>query len=513
MRRGGEADLVVHDDVDRAARLVAAEAREAEALGHDALACKRRVTVQKHRDDARAVMIVELRLLGACLAEDNGVHRLEVRGVRRQRQVDGVAVELAVGRGAEVVLHVARALHVVGLEAAALELVEDRAVGLAHHVGQHRQPAAVGHADHDLLHAQRAAALDDLLHRRDQRLAAVEAEALGAHVLDVQELLEALGLDQLVQDRAPAFPGELDFLAQPLDPLFQPAGLLGVGDVHVLQREGAAIGALHDGQDLAHRRDLQPQHVVEEDRPVHVLLGEAVGLRVELRMRGLVAHPQRVEIGRQVAPDAVGPDDHQRAHRIQHRALDRLVRDGDALLVRLGLDLVACAFRLFGADRPLPVKRRGQLVRGRRRPVGTRPGRALRLGLDRAFVVAERLEELHPGLVDRGGIVRVARVKLFEIRGIVPLHEAGGVEGVVGRLFGHDETSLGFGPHWLGPGWDGRVSHHSTIRGEMARTKNAIISMRPTAPPISAPRSPRMSGSNPPMNPMKMKMPSMTIRG
>ena len=55
----------------------------------------------------------------------------------------------------------------------------------------------MGHAEHDFLHAERAAALDDLLQRRDQRFAAVEAEALGALVLDVEELLEALGLDQL----------------------------------------------------------------------------------------------------------------------------------------------------------------------------------------------------------------------------------------------------------------------------------------------------------------------------
>jgi hypothetical protein len=70
-----------------------------------------------------------------------------------------------------------------------------------HHVGQNRQAAPVRHADHDFLHAQRAAALDDLLHRGDQAFAAVKAEALGAHVLDVQELLEALGLDHLVEDR------------------------------------------------------------------------------------------------------------------------------------------------------------------------------------------------------------------------------------------------------------------------------------------------------------------------
>ena len=61
------------------------------------------------------------------------------------------------------------------------------------------------HADADFLHAEIAAALDDLLERRDQRLAAVEAEALGAGIFDVEEFLEAFRLDQLVEDGALAF--------------------------------------------------------------------------------------------------------------------------------------------------------------------------------------------------------------------------------------------------------------------------------------------------------------------
>ena len=226
-----------------------------------------------------------LRLLGAHLAEHHRVDRLEVARVGGERQVHGVAVELAVRRGAEVVLDVAGALDLLGLEAAALELVEDRPVGLPHHVGEHAQPAAVRHADDDLLDAERAAALDDLLHRRDQRLAAVEAEALGAGVLDLQELLEALGLDELVEDRPAALPGEADLLAVALDPLLEPGRLLGVGDVHVLEREGAAVGALHQREDLAQGGGLEAEHVVDEDRPVEVGLGEAVGLVVELRVR------------------------------------------------------------------------------------------------------------------------------------------------------------------------------------------------------------------------------------
>ena len=73
-----------------------------------------------------------------------------------------VVVELAVGRGAQVIFNVAGAFDIVGLGRAASELVEDGAVGLRHDIGEHVQPSAMGHADDDLTQAKLAAALDDL---------------------------------------------------------------------------------------------------------------------------------------------------------------------------------------------------------------------------------------------------------------------------------------------------------------------------------------------------------------
>ena len=138
-------------------------------------------------------------LLGAHLAEHDRIDDFEMRRVRGQRQVHIVAVELAVRRRTQVILHVARAFDIVGRSRAALELVEQRAVWLAHHLRQDVQPTAMRHAEHDLLHAKIAAVLDDLLHGRDQRLAAIETEAFGAGELHVAEFLEAFGLDQLVR--------------------------------------------------------------------------------------------------------------------------------------------------------------------------------------------------------------------------------------------------------------------------------------------------------------------------
>src|SRR3546814_9654866 len=85
---------------------------------------------------------------------------------------------------------------------AALEFREDRREGLAEEVGQHVEAAAGRHADDHLLEAEVAAALEDLLQRRNHRLAAVEAEALGAGVFLVEELLEDLGCGQALQDGA-----------------------------------------------------------------------------------------------------------------------------------------------------------------------------------------------------------------------------------------------------------------------------------------------------------------------
>ena len=215
-RIGREADLVVDDEMQRTAGAVALQIGQPETFRDHALACERGVAMHQQRQhrDALVRRIAMLVLLGAHLAEHHGIDDLQMRRVGGQRQMDAVVVELAVRRGAEMIFDVAGALDRVGIGGAALEFMEQRAMRLAHHLGQHVEAAAMRHADHDLLHPEIAAALDDLLQRRDQRFAAVEAEPLGAGEFDIAELLEAFGLDQLVQDRAPALAGEADLLVR-----------------------------------------------------------------------------------------------------------------------------------------------------------------------------------------------------------------------------------------------------------------------------------------------------------
>ena len=92
-----------------------------------------------------------------------------------------------------------------------------------------------------------------------------------------------------------------------------------IGDVHELDAERLAVGALQDRDDLAQRAVFETDDVIEEDLAIVVGIGEAVGARIELLVILLAFDAQRIEIGVEVAAHAVGADQHQGAHRIAGR--------------------------------------------------------------------------------------------------------------------------------------------------------------------------------------------------
>ena len=152
------------------------------------------------------------------------------------------------------IFDVAGAIDLVGGIRAALEFMENDAVRLAHHLAQHVEAAAMGHAKSDLFQAKLTAALDDLFKRRNHRLRAVEAEALGPWIFDVEEILETLGLGEFAEDRALTLPRELDFLVWPFDALLNPGLLSRIGDMHEFEANGAAIRPSEDCEHFAHGR-------------------------------------------------------------------------------------------------------------------------------------------------------------------------------------------------------------------------------------------------------------------
>ena len=157
-----------------------------------------------------------------------------------------IAIKLAIRGSAEVIFYIARSIHILGLERAALKFVKDRAIGFGHHIGQHGQTAAVGHANDDVFYAQCATPFDDLLHRGDEAFAAVKTKAFGTHIFDMKKFFEAFSLDQFIENGFATLAGEADFLAITFNTLFEPSRFFGIGNMHILQGESAAIGAAND---------------------------------------------------------------------------------------------------------------------------------------------------------------------------------------------------------------------------------------------------------------------------
>jgi hypothetical protein len=285
--------------VHRAAGAVALEVGEVEHLRHDALAGEGGVAVDQQRQDrVGARRSVDHVLHRPHHAFDHGVDGLEVRRVGGQ--LHGHDPTTAAGEGAlgaEVVLHIARALHHVGVDVA-LELVEDLADRLAHHVGQHVEPAAVSHAEHGAVDPGVGRRFEHGHQQRHCRLGPFDAEALGADVLRGQEALERLGRVELLEDVVLVPGGEPDRHA--FDVLLDPVLLVRLLDVHVLHAHGPAVGVAQDPQDLGEGEAIVAGQAVGEELTVEVPDGQTVGRRVELGVHRRDLQPQRVEVSDEV---------------------------------------------------------------------------------------------------------------------------------------------------------------------------------------------------------------------
>ncbi len=348
---GGEANLVVLDDVDGAAGAVAAQALQVERFGDDALGRERRVAVQQDRDRGHRVLgqfgAVELVLQEAGAAGDDRVDELEVARVRVEADrgfLTGVglvdpAVPVVVFDVAGAAVRDRRELLHRAQPFRALELGEDRFDRAAEVVGEDAEPAAVGHAEDDLVGAGPVGEGDDHVEHRHDHVEALDREDLGAEIRFLEEALELEDVDQPVQQALFLVRGHRLAVGAGLDHLAHPDPLLMGGDVLELVADRRAVGVAHPRQRLEQRfaGDADPQDRGGDPRHQLRRQVEVLGLqaRVAFRLRA-----ERVEVGGEVALGAVGLQ--QRGRR-----LDRLQQ----LLVDLAGDRRTSAAGARGGER------------------------------------------------------------------------------------------------------------------------------------------------------------------
>ena len=280
----GEADLIVDDDVHGATGGEGGQLGQHERLVDRALAHERRVAVHEHRDHALAPRIGQVRLLGPDDSFHDGIDGLEVTWIRAHRQVDGASVARhVVVRIAEMVLDVAVTVDVPG-QKGPLELPQDQLVRLPQDVREDVQAASVGHTHHHLVHVGCRRVLHQGIEQRDQRLGTLQREALLAHELRVEELLERLGGHEQLEDAAALLRRQRRLVPGALDALLDPFPLRLVGERQVLDAERAAIRAPQRRQQVAERGGLKAAEGPAVHLAVEVAVAEAELVEIEERV-------------------------------------------------------------------------------------------------------------------------------------------------------------------------------------------------------------------------------------
>ena len=248
---GCEADLIVDNDVQRAARAIAARLRQLQRLHDHTLPRKGRVPVDQHRD--HLVDGVFRQLAAAAILPrphrplDHRIDDLQMRGIEGQRDMHIAARRLQVRRKSFVVLHVAGAEDLV----LTLELGEQFSRRLAKRVDQHIQPPAMSHADDHFLDTTATRLLDEIIEQRDQCLAAFQREALLSRITGMQITLQTLGSSQLPENGLLGLSIETLAHASELKLFMQPDALISVRHMRKLCPDTAAINVLIATQDLA----------------------------------------------------------------------------------------------------------------------------------------------------------------------------------------------------------------------------------------------------------------------
>jgi hypothetical protein len=375
----GEPDLVVDDEVHRAAGRVALEARHVERLGDHALTDEGRVAVDEEGHDAPPLATI---LFRADSTFDHRVHELEVARVEGEREVDALPGAGDAVRGvAEVVLHVAAADEALGVLVA--EGGEELLRGLVHDVDEHVQAAAMGHAEHDLVDVVFARLFDEEVEHRDHALGAFEREPLCAEEVLVDELLEVLGVGELREDAEHLVVRERRAVSARLHLGLEPLAGFDVLDVTELDADGAPVGLAEVRDDRPERRVGRHSRDADRGERLVELRGREIEpVEVELVAR-LGRRAERVEVRVHVPARAV------RVHELEDAALER--RCVEEILARHG-------------------GRRRRDARGRGRPVAC--------AVRGAVGAIDLGEEGSPLLVDRLRALKIAGVKLFYDAGV-----------------------------------------------------------------------------------------------
>ncbi len=238
------------------------------------------------------------------------------------------------------------------------EFAENILRAFVHDVGQHVQPAAVGHAQHDFLDALIAGLFDGQVEQRNQAFGPFERKSLGADEALLDEFFEDHGTGQPPENPQLFLAFEDEAVFAPFHAIKQPLADAQVVHVHELHADRPAIGIAQPLDDPPQRQHVRTADRVGRKAAIQIGFRKAVIFHAQLRLRGAL-HAQRIEIGHHVPPHPVGS--HQLVGPVLQQGHFQIVSSGSAVGagLRRGIEETGRAKR-----RPCPRRRSVPLTRG-----------------------------------------------------------------------------------------------------------------------------------------------------
>src|SRR6185437_2628346 len=177
---------------------------------------------------------------------------------------------------------------------------------MADHVCQNVQPATMRHPHCDLLDAQIAGAINQLVEECDDGFASFDREALLAQKFGIQKPLKLFGGNELPENALLNFRVDrigMHELAANL--LAQPKLLFLALNVTILGADLAAVGALENVEDLSQGRSFRPAEAARDEYSIQIPNRQSVGFDVEFGMIKQRHRMQRIDVRRQMATHAI----------------------------------------------------------------------------------------------------------------------------------------------------------------------------------------------------------------
>src|SRR6266516_1024507 len=206
----------------------------------------------------------------------------------------------------------------------AFERSEDPLAEIPDNICQYIQAAAMGHAERDVIYSPRRGAYDQLIEQGNNRFASLQRKSLLAQVFGVQKSLELFRRNQFPKNLLLDFDRyrlRIDKLAPDL--FAYPELFCLALNVAILGAYLPAICPLKNVQNFAQSCAFSSCQTASYENPIQVPDRQVVSFHVQLRVVEHRHGMQRIDIGDQVSPHAIGIDQFHHA------------RLFDSLLVRL----------------------------------------------------------------------------------------------------------------------------------------------------------------------------------